>query len=195
MESIKEFGYVILVLVNFAVLGYGVFGYKSLRLKWSGILGVGRSYIILLGVMAALSAVGGLIGMIGKMDSAPGIGEILVLIVVAAICGVVYLGAAASCETTGQKIGLLFAAIFIAYGWMLRFIWALITRAPMYDPADDIARQQAAEEAERAALEARREAVKSEAMKQFDVQGSDVTVNSTGDMVKVNGEWVPVKDR
>ena len=196
MEGIKEFGYVILVLVNFAVLAYGVFGYKSLRLKWNGILGVGSSYFILLGLMAACSVVGGLIGMIGKNGSAPKFVELIVLLIFAVIGALLYLGAAASCATTGQKIGVLFAAIFIAYGWTLRFIWALITRSSMYDPAADIAKQEEAQRAEQEELERRREAVKMEAMKQFDVQGSDVTVNSTGDMVKINGgDFIPVKDK
>ncbi|MBQ8813801.1 MAG: hypothetical protein IJZ85_04835 [Lachnospiraceae bacterium] len=134
----------------------GAFGYNSLRRKWAGIIGVGGSYLILIGVMLLVAAIGTLIRVIGGGSAGANGVEIVTSIIFLLIClaYTVYV-MITRCTTVMQRIMLPIVAVLIGFGFCWRFLAALIFHIPMesgkvevkfpaviYDPNGDEYRMQ-----------------------------------------------------
>lgn len=186
---------IILIVWCFTTLIVGAFGYTSLKLHWGHIISVGASYLILCGVMSIVILIRGLFRFIttGSLGE-DGIAGIIVCLIFAVIAVFLYIRAFSCCETVSQRILLPFVAFFLAFGWTIRFVLSFITHVPVdagYEKK--LAEQEAKQQAQQRDLEERRQAAKEAAMQQFGVSGSEVKVNSTGDMVQINdGSWIPV---
>lgn len=110
----------------------GTIGYKSLRRKWAGIIGVGGSYIVLIGVVQLVVLVAGLIMGLAGNNAAFSFGDIAGSVFLAVVC-LLYTALIifSRCETTAQRLTLPFAACMIACGFAWRLVFSIITHAPM----------------------------------------------------------------
>lgn len=110
----------------------GTIGYKNLRRKWAGIIGVGGSYIVLIGVVQLIVLVAGLIMGLAGNNAAFSFGDIAGSVFLAVVC-LLYTALIifSRCETTAQRLTLPFAACMIACGFAWRLVFSIITHAPM----------------------------------------------------------------
>lgn len=110
----------------------GTIGYNGLRRKWAGIIGVGGSYVILLGVMLLIATIGTLIKAVTGQELGSGAGEIIATVVVMLIClGYMVLVIVGRCKTTAQKVMLPFVACLIGAGFIWRLLLAIVAHVPM----------------------------------------------------------------
>lgn len=118
-------------LVVFAVVAMlaGAIFYNPLRKKVDGIIGVGGSYIILLGVMLLVMTIGNLLGLGGEETQTS---EVIVAIVflLISIAYTVYV-MICKCETVMQRVTLPFIATLIGMGFCWRFLMKLFLHVPM----------------------------------------------------------------
>ena len=100
-------------------------GYKAFRRKYAGIIGVGGSYLILLGLMLLVT------GIVQLIKGAPSQSELVITLVLAALA-MLYLVfvIVVKCKTVAQRIFLPFVAIFIAVGFIWRLLAAIVLRIP-----------------------------------------------------------------
>ncbi len=110
----------------------GTIGYKNLRRKWAGIIGVGGSYIVLIGVVQLIVLVAGLIMGLAGNNAAFSFGDIAGSVFLTVVC-LLYTALIifSRCETTAQRLTLPFAACMIACGFAWRLVFSIITHAPM----------------------------------------------------------------
>ena len=110
----------------------GTIGYKNLRRKWAGIIGVGGSYIVLIGVVQLIVLVAGLIMGLAGNNAAFSFGDIAGSVFLAVVC-LLYTALIifSRCETTAQRLTLPFAACMIACGFAWRLVFSIITHSPM----------------------------------------------------------------
>lgn len=122
----------VLLIVSIILMFVGFFGYNSLRRKWAGIVGVGGSYIIFLGIMLLVMMVGSLIMAIGGKLGGVDVGELIITVIFMVLCLLytVYI-MIARCETAAQRIMLPFVACFIAFGFCWRLLAAVVFHVPM----------------------------------------------------------------
>ena len=110
----------------------GTIGYNSLRRKWAGIIGVGGSYAILLGVMLLFATIGTVIKAITGQELGSGAGEIVGTVIVMLIClGYMAMVIVGRCETTAQKVMLPLVACLIGAGFIWRLLLAIVAHVPM----------------------------------------------------------------
>ncbi len=118
------------ILIGLAVVFMlvGAIGFNAFRRKVYGIIGVGGSYFVLLGIISLVMLIGQLVTNFGNVQ----FGELIVYIVFA-LGGVGYLVFLMifSCDTVGMRIFLPFAAVFIAMGFVWRFMLSLLLHIPM----------------------------------------------------------------
>ena len=101
---------IILIGAAIAFMLIGFFGYNPLRKKFAGVIGVGGSYIILLGIMLLCAAIGQIIRTAGGDHSVSTL-EIVGTGVIALLClGYMVFVMIGRCETTAQRVALPFVA-------------------------------------------------------------------------------------
>lgn len=122
----------ILMVILFIFTLTGVFGYNSLRRKFAGIIGVGGSYVILLGVMLVVMIPGSIAARFRGEELAASTGEIILTIVIALLC-LAYMAYVilTRCETKAQKIMLPFVACMIGAGFCWKLLGAIFLHMPM----------------------------------------------------------------
>ena len=110
----------------------GAIFYNPLRRKWAKVVGVGGSYMILLGIMILVMGISTLVSVISGEGNSASAGETVTMVVVGVLC-LLYMGYVMllRCETAGQRIMLPFAACLIGLGFCWRFLFALILHIPM----------------------------------------------------------------
>ena len=128
------------ILIGLAVaimIAGGIF-YNKLRVKYYGIIGVGGSYMALIGIMM-------LVSLIGTLFSGEGFGSAELFVgIIFMIIGVGYLVYVmiVRCNTVMQRVLLPLVAVMIAFGFCWRFVLMLIFKVPMSNgaPAEAAAR-------------------------------------------------------
>ena len=119
--------------------GVGTIGYNGLRRKWAGIIGVGGSYVILLGVMLLFGVIGTLVKAITGQPLGSGVGEIVGTVFVMLAClGYMAMVIVVRCQTTAQKILLPLVACLIGAGFIWRLLLAIFAHVPMDNGATDV---------------------------------------------------------
>ena len=118
----------------------GTIGYNGLREKWAGIIGVGGSYVILLGVMLLIGTIGTLIKAITGQELGSGAGEIVGTVIIMLLClGYMAVVIVGRCETTAQKVMLPLVACLIGAGFVWRLLLAIVAHVPMAGGGDKAA--------------------------------------------------------
>lgn len=126
-EIVAVLGVIMLVLCL-----VGTIGYNGLRRKWAGIIGVGGSYVILLGVMLLVGTIGTLVKALTGQEPGSGVGEIVGTVIVMLLClGYMVMVIVVRCETTAQKVLLPLVACLIGAGFIWRLLLALVAHVPM----------------------------------------------------------------
>lgn len=121
--------FLIIIAIAFMLLGF--FAYNPLRRKYAGVIGVGGSYVVLLGVMLLFSSIGQIIGTITGKSNVSAL-EIVLGVVVMLLClGYMVFVMLTRCETAAQRILLPFVACLIGFGFIWRFLAALVFHMPM----------------------------------------------------------------
>lgn len=127
-EIVAILGVILLILCL-----VGTIGYNSLRRKWAGIIGVGGSYVILLGVMLFFATIVTVFKMITGQEPG-GAGELIGTVLVMLIClGYMVLVIVGRCETTAQRVLLPLVACLIGAGFIWRLLLAIVAHVPMDD--------------------------------------------------------------
>lgn len=122
---------IILIVLAIAFMFLGFFAYNPLRRKYAGIIGVGGSYLILLGVMLLFSSIGQIIGTITGKSNVSAL-EIVLGVVIMLLClGYLVYVMLTRCDTVAQRILLPFAACLIGFGFIWRLLAALVLHMPM----------------------------------------------------------------
>ena len=75
-----------LIIFAIVLMVVGYFGYNPLRKKWAGIIGVGGSYIVLLGVGLLVMMIGSLISLITGGSTEGGIVEVIISVIAMLLC-------------------------------------------------------------------------------------------------------------
>lgn len=122
----------IAVLIGIAVaamLGGAIF-YNPLRRKMMGVIGVGGSYLILIGIMCLVMMIGQLIQGNAKANASATEIVITILFMIAALGYMVFV-MITRCRTAIQRVMLPFAAVLIGFGFCWRFLAALVLHIPM----------------------------------------------------------------
>ena len=95
---------IILIIAAIAFMFLGFFSYNPIRRKYAGIIGVGGSYVVLLGVMLLFSSIGQIIGTITGKSNVSAL-EIVLGVVVMLLClGYMVFVMLTRCETVAQRI-------------------------------------------------------------------------------------------
>lgn len=122
--------FLIILAIILMVVGY--FSYNPLRKKWAGIIGVGGSYIVLLGVGLFVMMIGSLISLITGGSTEGGIVEVIISVIAMILCWVYMVHVMLTrCETTAQKILLPFVACLIGFGFCWRLLASIVFHTPM----------------------------------------------------------------
>lgn len=105
----------------------GTFGYNALRRKMAGVIGVGGSYIILLGLMLLVTGIVQLIG-----GNAPSQQELVITLILAALAMLYMVFVIiVKCKTLAQRILLPIIAVLIACGFIWRLLAAIVFKTPL----------------------------------------------------------------
>ena len=123
------------ILIGLAVaimIAGGIF-YNKLRVKYYGIIGVGGSYMALIGIMMLVSLIGTLFGGDGFNSAELVVGIIFMIIGLGYLVYVMI----ARCNTVMQRVFLPLAAAMIAFGFCGRFMLMLIFKVPMSSGASE----------------------------------------------------------
>lgn len=116
---------IIIALAVIAMLGGAIF-YNPLRRKMAGIIGVGGSYLVLLGIMLAVAGIGEIFR--GGADTTEIVMSLIVMVI--AIGYMIYV-MLTRCNTAMQRILLPFAACLIGLGFAWRLLAAIVFHIPM----------------------------------------------------------------
>lgn len=119
---------VLIAIAVIAMLG-GAFFYNPLRRKMAGIVGVGGSYLILIGIMLLITCIAMIFG--GEKIGANGVEIVVTIIFMVLTLGYMVFIMITRCNTVMQKIMLPFAAILIGMGFAWRLLALLILHIPM----------------------------------------------------------------
>lgn len=122
------------IVIGIAVVAMlvGAIRYNPLRRKWAGIIGVGGSYLILIGVMLLVTFAASFIRMLVDGTPVGKASDIIVNIVFMVVC-LLYTAYVmlTRCSTTQQRIMLPIVACLIGLGFCWRFLAALLLHIPM----------------------------------------------------------------
>ena len=122
---------IILIIAAITFMFLGFFAYNPLRRRYAGIIGVGGSYVILLGVMLLFSSIGQIVGTITGTSNVSTL-EIVLGVVIMLLClGYLVYIMLARCDTVAQRILLPFAACLIGFGFIWRFLAAIVFHMPI----------------------------------------------------------------
>lgn len=124
---------VLIALSSILVFGGGIF-YNKLRTKYYGIVGVGGSYFITIGLMVLGMLIGQLIQGFGDVGASAMEIIILIVVMLAAMAYMVFI-MLTRCTTVMQRVFLPFACLMIAFGFCLRLLLAIVFRIPMSNGA------------------------------------------------------------
>lgn len=119
---------IVIGLAVVIMIAGGIF-YNKLRAAYYGIIGVGGSYMALIGIMMLCILIGTIFGGAGFNAAELITGIIFMLI------GLGYLVYAmiSRCHTTMQRVLLPLVAVMIAFGFCWRFLLMLVIKVPMSD--------------------------------------------------------------
>lgn len=125
----------VMIIVAFLLLIFtavGAIRYNTLRRKWAGVIGVGGSYVVLLGIMLLVSAIATLISVITGNGNSATTGETVMMIIVMllALAYMVFV-MLTRCPTTQQKILLPIVACLIGAGFIVRLLLGIFLHIPM----------------------------------------------------------------
>lgn len=119
---------ILIAIAVIAMLGGAIF-YNPLRRKMSNIIGVGGSYMILIGIMLLVVSI---VELFTRSESKSSTMETVISIIFMVLClGYMVYVMLARCNTAAQRIWLPFAACLIGLGFCWRFLAALILHIPM----------------------------------------------------------------
>lgn len=112
---------------------WGFVGYNSLRKKWAGIIGVGGSYAILIGVICIVMLIGGLVSVLGGGSSGADSAVEVVMTIIVALLSMGYMVwvMLTRCETAAQRAMLPLVACLIGGGFCFRALASLVFHMPM----------------------------------------------------------------
>lgn len=129
----------VVVLLAIVFIVWGFVGYNSLRKKWSGIIGVGGSYLILLGIMCIVMLIGGLISKLGGGSTGADSAVDIIMPIIFALVGIAYMVMVmlTRCKTASQRIMLPLVACLIGGGFCFRALAALVFHVPMENGNSD----------------------------------------------------------
>ena len=122
---------IILIIAAIAFMFLGFFAYNPLRKKYAGIIGVGGSYVVLLGVMLLFSSIGQIIKSITRTSNTSALEIIMGLVIMLLCLGYMVYVMLTRCETVAQRILLPFVACLIGFGFCWRFLAAIVFHMPM----------------------------------------------------------------
>lgn len=126
------------LLVLISIIGAS--RYNKLRRNWYGIVGVGGSYFILLGIMLLVALISELVNAIAGHPSEmeAGIGQVIFMIVVmlAALAYLVFI-MLTRCSTVKQRILLPIVAVMIGMGFCWRLLLSIFAHIPMSNGAPE----------------------------------------------------------
>ena len=129
------------IVIGIAVVAswIGAIRYNHLRRNWAGIIGVGGSYLVLIGVMEIVSLVATLIAKIAGQKVSGNASEIVVAVIFMIVC-LLYTAYVmlTRCRTKGQCIMLPIVACLIGLGFCWRFLAALLLHIPMESGNDKV---------------------------------------------------------
>ncbi len=115
--------------IALALILVGAIGFNAFRRKMAGIIGIGGSYIILLGIMLLATAI------IQTIGGAPSQQELVITYVLAGLAMLYMVFVIVfKCKTVGQRIFLPIVAILIALGFIWRLIAAIVFKTPITKP-------------------------------------------------------------
>lgn len=121
------------ILIGLAVIimiAGGIF-YNKLRVKYYGIIGVGGSYMALIGIMMLFTVIGSLFTGAGFESAELVVGIIFMIFGVGYLVYVMLL----RCNTAMQRVMLPLVAVMIAFGFCWRLLFAIIFKIPMSNGA------------------------------------------------------------
>ncbi|HIW74998.1 MAG TPA: hypothetical protein H9684_11815 [Firmicutes bacterium] len=122
---------IVLIIAAIVIMVLGFTAYNPLRRKYAGVIGVGGSYIVLLGVMLLFSSIGQIIGSITGKSNVSAL-EIILGVVIMLLClGYMVFVMLTRCETVAQRILLPFVACLIGFGFVWRVLAAIVFHTPM----------------------------------------------------------------
>ncbi len=134
METlVTTLGTVFLVII-FIISAIGFFGFNKLRSAWSGVIGLGGCYIILVGVVSLFLMLGIIFEVISGQSSfgSDWIGAAAIAFVISAVCLFYMVHVMRTrCNTTARRILLPFIAILLAAAFVWRLAAAIIFHLPM----------------------------------------------------------------
>ena len=108
------------------MLGGGIF-YNKLRAKVYGVIGVGGSYMVTIGIMMLFALIGSLFGGGGFNSAELFVGIIFGLIGIGYLVYVMIV----RCNTVMQRVLLPIVAVMIAFGFCWRLLFAIVFKIPM----------------------------------------------------------------
>lgn len=113
------------------ILG-GFFLYNPIRRKWSGIIGVGGSYLLATGMILVMGLIGAIFSASIRESMEGGVAAWIFYIVLAllTIAYLVYV-MLTRCTTMAQRIMLPFVVLIIAFGWATRMMASIFLHMPM----------------------------------------------------------------
>ena len=120
------------VIVVICILGFIFF--NNLRSSWANIIGIGGSFVILIGLVSAVACVLLLVTGVkeGTLFSLEGAGAALVAALLAAVCIFYMLHVMLNrCSTMAQRIMLPFVAYLLAAAFVWRLAAAVLLHLPM----------------------------------------------------------------
>ena len=129
--------FLIIAAVAFMILGFCA--YNPLRRKYAGTIGVGGSYLVLLGIMLLASSVGQIIGTVTGESNVSALEIILGVSVMILCLGYMVYVMLTRCQTVKQRILLPFAACLIGCGFCWRLLAAIVAHVPMESGKDGTA--------------------------------------------------------
>lgn len=115
---------ILMILAGIVMLAGAIF-YNPVRKKMAGIIGVGGSYFVLLGVLLIINFK----EVIGEAKDNKVVIIVPIVFILIAIAYLVF--AMLRCETVGQRIFLPFAACLIGFGFAWRLLGAIVFHIPM----------------------------------------------------------------
>lgn len=119
---------ILIAVAVIAMLGGAIF-YNPLRRKMAGVVGVGGSYLILIGIMLLVMCIGQLFG--GSEVATNTTEVVLSVVCMLAAIGYMVLVMIKRCNSVGQRILLPFAACLIGLGFAWRLLASIVLHIPM----------------------------------------------------------------
>lgn len=110
----------------------GFFLYNPIRRKWSGIIGIGGSYLIATGMIVIISLIAAIFSKSARASMDGGVIGFIFYIIIALLT-IAYLAhiMMTRCNTVAQRIMLPFVVLILAFGWASRMMASIFFHMPM----------------------------------------------------------------